>query len=195
VPSGVASDPVSDAALIIPMTILLDPSGAVWTDDASNVSRPAPSGAIQIDAEHPARNRKSPSKDSPCAAVENRRVSGSGSIPTSRSTGSPSTATGRADRLRHQRPRRHHRRTGPPGRPLAGEDRRPPPEPSTSPPNSYEEMRLASELGTCLPSVMLPASDHGAQRDDFPARLDRGELARSFRWSFRQGPHHITGPY
>jgi hypothetical protein len=47
--------------LIIPMiiqTIGLDPSGAVWTDEASNVSRPDPSGAIQIDAEHSTRNRK-----------------------------------------------------------------------------------------------------------------------------------------
>jgi hypothetical protein len=47
--------------LIIPMiiqTILLDPSGAVWTDEALNVSRPDPSGADQIDAEHPSRNRK-----------------------------------------------------------------------------------------------------------------------------------------
>jgi hypothetical protein len=39
-------------------TILLDPSGAVRTDDASNVSRLDPSGADQIDAEHPSRNRK-----------------------------------------------------------------------------------------------------------------------------------------
>jgi len=42
--------------LIIPMiiqTILLDPSGAVWTDEASNLSRPDRSGADQIDAEHP----------------------------------------------------------------------------------------------------------------------------------------------
>ena len=48
-------------ALIIPMiiqTILLYPSGAVWTDEASNVSRLDPSGAVQIDAEHPSRNRK-----------------------------------------------------------------------------------------------------------------------------------------
>jgi len=47
--------------LIIPMiiqTIRLDPSGAVWTDGASNVSRLDPSGAVQIDAEHPSRNRK-----------------------------------------------------------------------------------------------------------------------------------------
>jgi hypothetical protein len=48
-------------ASIIPMiiqTIGRDSSGAVWTDKASNVSRPDPSGAIQIDAEHPTRNRK-----------------------------------------------------------------------------------------------------------------------------------------
>jgi hypothetical protein len=38
--------------------IRLDPSGAVWTDGASNVSRPDPSGAVQVDAEHPSRNRK-----------------------------------------------------------------------------------------------------------------------------------------
>ena len=39
-------------------TILLDPSRAVWTDEASNVSSLDPSGADQIDAEHPSRNRK-----------------------------------------------------------------------------------------------------------------------------------------
>jgi hypothetical protein len=47
-------------ALIIPMiiqTILLDPSEAVWTDGPSNVSSLDPSGAVQIDAEHPSRNR------------------------------------------------------------------------------------------------------------------------------------------
>jgi hypothetical protein len=47
-------------ALIIPMiiqTILLDPSGAVWTDKAFNLSRLDPSGAVQADAEHPTRNR------------------------------------------------------------------------------------------------------------------------------------------
>jgi hypothetical protein len=43
--------------MIIP-TILLDPSGAVWTDEASDVSRLDPSGADQADAEHPSRNRK-----------------------------------------------------------------------------------------------------------------------------------------
>jgi hypothetical protein len=48
-------------ALIIPMiiqTILLDPTGAVWTDGAPDVSRLDPSGADQADAEHPTRNRK-----------------------------------------------------------------------------------------------------------------------------------------
>src|SRR4029453_6045754 len=47
--------------MVIPMviqTILLDPSGAVWTDAASNVSRQDPSGAGQSDAKHLTRNRK-----------------------------------------------------------------------------------------------------------------------------------------
>jgi hypothetical protein len=47
--------------LIIPLiiqTILLDPSGAIWTDGPPDVSRLDPSGAVQIDAEHPTRNRK-----------------------------------------------------------------------------------------------------------------------------------------
>jgi hypothetical protein len=43
-------DVVSDA-LDIPM-MLLQQSGAVWTDGPSNVSRPDQSGADQIDAEH-----------------------------------------------------------------------------------------------------------------------------------------------
>jgi hypothetical protein len=43
---------------MIIQTILLDPSGAVWTESASNVSRPDPVGAVRFDAEHPARNRK-----------------------------------------------------------------------------------------------------------------------------------------
>jgi hypothetical protein len=43
---------------LIIQAILLDPTGAVWTDGPSNVSRLDPSGADQIDAEHPARNRK-----------------------------------------------------------------------------------------------------------------------------------------
>jgi hypothetical protein len=43
---------------MIIQTILLDPSGAVWTDEAPNASRQDPSGAVQVDAEHLARNRK-----------------------------------------------------------------------------------------------------------------------------------------
>jgi hypothetical protein len=39
---------------LVIQTILLYPSGAVWTDEASNVSRPDPSGADQIDAKHQA---------------------------------------------------------------------------------------------------------------------------------------------
>jgi hypothetical protein len=35
-----------------------DPSGAVWSDSASNVSRLDPPGADQVDAKHPARNRE-----------------------------------------------------------------------------------------------------------------------------------------
>jgi hypothetical protein len=40
------------------LTILLDSSGAIRTDEASNVSRLDPSGADQADAEHPTRSRK-----------------------------------------------------------------------------------------------------------------------------------------
>jgi len=43
---------------LIIQTIGLDPSGAIWTDEASNMSSLDPSGAVQIDAEHPSRNRK-----------------------------------------------------------------------------------------------------------------------------------------
>jgi hypothetical protein len=43
---------------LIIQTIPLDPTGAVWTDQPSNVSSLDPSGANQIDAEHPSRNRK-----------------------------------------------------------------------------------------------------------------------------------------
>jgi hypothetical protein len=44
---------------LIIQTILLYPSAAVWTDEASNVSRLDPSGTVQVDAEHPSRNRRS----------------------------------------------------------------------------------------------------------------------------------------
>src|SRR4029450_4556435 len=43
---------------LIIQTILLDPTGAVWTDEPSNVSRLDPSGAVQLDAGPPSRNRK-----------------------------------------------------------------------------------------------------------------------------------------
>jgi hypothetical protein len=43
---------------LIIQTILLYPSGAIRADEASKVSRLDPSGAVQIDAEHPSRNRK-----------------------------------------------------------------------------------------------------------------------------------------
>jgi hypothetical protein len=42
-----------DHPLII-QTIRLDRSGSIWIDDASNLSRPDPSGANQIDGEHQA---------------------------------------------------------------------------------------------------------------------------------------------
>jgi hypothetical protein len=45
---------LSDSPLIIRLiiqTILLDPSGAVWNDEAANVSRLDPSEADQTDAE------------------------------------------------------------------------------------------------------------------------------------------------
>jgi hypothetical protein len=41
---------------MIIQTILLDPSGAVWTEGPFNVSRLDLSGAVQVDTEHPARN-------------------------------------------------------------------------------------------------------------------------------------------
>src|SRR5215211_56853 len=39
---------------LIIQTIRRDPAGSVWTDEAPNVSRPDPTGADQIDAEHQA---------------------------------------------------------------------------------------------------------------------------------------------
>jgi len=57
---ALASDSVGWPLIIrlIIQTILLYPSRAVSTDGPSNVSRLDPSGADQIDAEHPTRNRK-----------------------------------------------------------------------------------------------------------------------------------------
>jgi hypothetical protein len=43
---------------MIIQTILLYPSGAIWTDSSFNVSRLDPSGAVQVDAEHLSRNWK-----------------------------------------------------------------------------------------------------------------------------------------
>ena len=54
------SDSAFGFALIIPIiiqTVLLCPSGAVWTGGSSNVSRLDPSGTVRSDAEHPACNR------------------------------------------------------------------------------------------------------------------------------------------
>src|SRR4029453_2378721 len=56
-PSDISSGAL-DHPLIV-QTILLWPSGAVWTDRASNVSGLDPSGAVQADAEHPPRDRRS----------------------------------------------------------------------------------------------------------------------------------------
>jgi hypothetical protein len=50
--------PILVGCALIIQTILLYPSGAVWTDGHPNVSRLDPSGAVQADAEHPSRNRK-----------------------------------------------------------------------------------------------------------------------------------------
>jgi hypothetical protein len=60
-------------ALII-QTIGLDLSGAVWTEEASNVSRLDPSGAMQGDAEHPTRNRKAKGSNRPRAQPKVRTV-------------------------------------------------------------------------------------------------------------------------
>jgi hypothetical protein len=49
-----------------------DPSASVWTDEASNMSRPDPSGAVQIDAEHPSRNQKVAGSDATSAKKWNR---------------------------------------------------------------------------------------------------------------------------
>jgi hypothetical protein len=79
--------------LIIPMiiqTILLDPTGAYWTDEASILSRLDPSVAVQIDAEHPTRNRK----------VEGSNPS-SGSIPAGEG---PSSKTSTSSWIRRWQP-------------------------------------------------------------------------------------------
>jgi hypothetical protein len=43
---------------LIIQTILLVPSGAVWTDEGPNVSRLDPTRSVRVDAEHPAHGRK-----------------------------------------------------------------------------------------------------------------------------------------
>ena len=43
---------------LIIQTILLVPSGVVWTDEGPNVSRLDPTRSVQVDAEHPAQSRK-----------------------------------------------------------------------------------------------------------------------------------------
>jgi hypothetical protein len=58
---------------LIIQTIRQDPTGSVWTDEASNVSRPDLSGADQIDAEHQATDLavggSNPSRRAPSAQV------------------------------------------------------------------------------------------------------------------------------
>jgi hypothetical protein len=73
---ALASDVCVGCALIIPLiiqTILLDLSGAVRTDETSNVSRPDRSGADQIDVEHQATDLavggSNPSRRAPSAQV------------------------------------------------------------------------------------------------------------------------------
>jgi hypothetical protein len=66
-----------ECALVIPMiiqTILLDLSRAVWTDAAPNVSRQDPTSAVQVDAEHLARNRKVEGSN-PSSGSTNKQVS------------------------------------------------------------------------------------------------------------------------
>jgi hypothetical protein len=59
---------------MIIQTILLDPSGSVWTDEAPNVSRQDPTSAVQVDAEHLARNRKVEGSN-PSSGSTNKQVS------------------------------------------------------------------------------------------------------------------------
>jgi hypothetical protein len=58
-------------ALVIPLvirTIRQDPSGSVWIDEASNLSRADPSGADQIDAEYQATDLAVGGVRIPCGA-------------------------------------------------------------------------------------------------------------------------------
>jgi hypothetical protein len=55
-----AEDSASRHLIIQP--ILLDPSGALWTDEAGNASRLDPAGADQADAEHQATDVVAPAR-------------------------------------------------------------------------------------------------------------------------------------
>jgi hypothetical protein len=68
---------------LIIQTILLYPSRAIWTDEAPNVSRLDPSGAVQFDAEHPTRDRKVEGSR-PSLAPRRRRYSGAFGMTTHR---------------------------------------------------------------------------------------------------------------
>jgi hypothetical protein len=68
--------------LIIPMiiqTIGLDPSRAGWTESASDLSSRDPSGAIQVDAEHPSRQASTHEPSRVAAAIDAcRQLHGAG---------------------------------------------------------------------------------------------------------------------
>jgi hypothetical protein len=75
------SDFLSDGPIVrlIIQTILLVPSGVVWTDEGPNVSRLDPTRSVQVDAEHPAQSRKivglNPTKHSKTSAQSDLFVS------------------------------------------------------------------------------------------------------------------------
>jgi hypothetical protein len=101
--------------LLIIQMIRRDRTRSVWIDEASNVSRLYPSGAVQVDVEHPARNRKVEGSDpsSGFKAPGQRPACFAWSFPPARwplSSG-PTTILGCSTRLlsRHGR---HRRQTG-----------------------------------------------------------------------------------
>ena len=71
---------------LIIQTIRQDPSGSVWTDEASNVSRPDRSGADQIDAEHQATDLVHMEFVEPGRVAAGYRLSRSRSLLVSRSS-------------------------------------------------------------------------------------------------------------
>jgi hypothetical protein len=79
-------------------TILFYPSGAVWTDDAFNVGRLDPSGAVQVDAENPTRNRKVVGSNGWALASSRRRPAGDRAF--HRRRGNPAARQAPTDRLR-----------------------------------------------------------------------------------------------